>query len=202
MWSSLARVPAKAKSIVRSSFIATSLGLLGFSIPAHANTIVNPGFETGNLTGWTCTGVCEAEGYIVHAGSSAMSGHGNSWSTLSQTIATTPGTLYDFSFWSAEDFASGGKLLEYSLDGANPVSVAGTLSFSQTAASFVAGGSSATISFLFVAANGAGIWIIDDVSVSPSVSTTPIPAALPLLATGLGVLGLLGWCKKRKAKTA
>jgi hypothetical protein len=32
-----------------------------------------------------------------------------------------------------------------------------------------------------------------------SVSTTPIPAALPLFASGLGVLGLLGKWRKRKA---
>jgi hypothetical protein len=30
-------------------------------------------------------------------------------------------------------------------------------------------------------------------------STTPLPAALPLFATGLGALGLLGWRRKRKA---
>jgi hypothetical protein len=30
-------------------------------------------------------------------------------------------------------------------------------------------------------------------------ATTPIPAALPLFATGLGALGLLGWRRKRKA---
>jgi hypothetical protein len=34
---------------------------------------------------------------------------------------------------------------------------------------------------------------------SPALST-PIPAALPLFATGLGALGLLGWRRKRKAQ--
>jgi hypothetical protein len=29
--------------------------------------------------------------------------------------------------------------------------------------------------------------------------TTPLPGALPLFATGLGALGLLGWRRKRKA---
>jgi hypothetical protein len=33
-----------------------------------------------------------------------------------------------------------------------------------------------------------------------SAGITPIPAALPLFATGLGALGLLGWRKKRKAR--
>ena len=32
------------------------------------------------------------------------------------------------------------------------------------------------------------------------VAATPIPAALPLFATGLGGLGLLGWRRKRKAR--
>ena len=34
------------------------------------------------------------------------------------------------------------------------------------------------------------------------VSQVPLPAALPLFATGLGVLGLLGWRRKRKAQAA
>jgi len=36
-------------------------------------------------------------------------------------------------------------------------------------------------------------------SVAPPV---PLPAALPLFATGLGALGLLGWRRKRKAQAA
>jgi len=31
------------------------------------------------------------------------------------------------------------------------------------------------------------------------LTATPLPAALPLFATGLGALGLLGWCMKKKA---
>jgi hypothetical protein len=39
-------------------------------------------------------------------------------------------------------------------------------------------------------------------SITPEVVVTPLPAALPLFATGLGVLGLLGWRRKRKAQVA
>jgi hypothetical protein len=35
-----------------------------------------------------------------------------------------------------------------------------------------------------------------------TIVATPIPAALPLFATGLGALGLLGWRRKRKAPAA
>ena len=40
--------------------------------------------------------------------------------------------------------------------------------------------------------------LVPDAS-STSPSTTPIPAAFPLFATGLGVIGLFGWRRKRKA---
>lgn len=35
-----------------------------------------------------------------------------------------------------------------------------------------------------------------------SPPTTPLPAALPLFATGLGAMGLLGWRRKRKGTAA
>jgi hypothetical protein len=43
---------------------------------------------------------------------------------------------------------------------------------------------------------------IDSVQLHGSDSVVPLPAALPLFATGAGLLGLLGWRKKRKAQVA
>ena len=40
--------------------------------------------------------------------------------------------------------------------------------------------------------------LILDLSFSTPPPATPLPAALPLFATGLGALGLLGWRRKRK----
>ena len=37
-----------------------------------------------------------------------------------------------------------------------------------------------------------------DISISLVAEQTPLPAALPLFASGLGALGLLGWRRKRK----
>jgi hypothetical protein len=42
---------------------------------------------------------------------------------------------------------------------------------------------------------------LDNLALGAAV-TTPLPAALPLFATGLGGLGLLGWRRKRKQATA
>lgn len=40
--------------------------------------------------------------------------------------------------------------------------------------------------------------ILDVIAGPPTTSATPLPAALPLFASGLGALGLLGWRRKRK----
>jgi hypothetical protein len=49
--------------------------------------------------------------------------------------------------------------------------------------------------------NGGAVPILFSLSMAP-VDATPLPAALPLFATGLGALGLLGWRRKRKAAAA
>jgi hypothetical protein len=36
--------------------------------------------------------------------------------------------------------------------------------------------------------------------VTGSIATTPLPAALPLFASGLGALGIVSWRRKRKAR--
>jgi hypothetical protein len=52
------------------------------------------------------------------------------------------------------------------------------------------------------AENWGPIFVADNMNVTLAPSAVPVPAALPLFATGLGGLGLLGWRKKRKAKLA
>ena len=42
----------------------------------------------------------------------------------------------------------------------------------------------------------AGTWVVSTTTITGA--TTPIPAALPLFASGLGAMGLLGWWRKRK----
>jgi len=57
---------------------------------------------------------------------------------------------------------------------------------------------------------GAGTWttapdfdaVMASISGTTAAAAVPVPAALPLFASGLGVMGLLGWRRKRKAALA
>jgi hypothetical protein len=46
-----------------------------------------------------------------------------------------------------------------------------------------------------VSLNHPGVWTL-------AAAATPLPAALPLFASGLGALGVIGWRRKRKAQAA
>ena len=49
---------------------------------------------------------------------------------------------------------------------------------------------------------GVDLVVMDDFLYAEPQATTPLPTALPLFATGLGALGLIGWWRKRKAQAA
>jgi hypothetical protein len=57
--------------------------------------------------------------------------------------------------------------------------------------------------FTGLAASDVGLLVVNSDGVTSQFSSggnTPLPATLPLFASGLGALGLLGWRKKRKAQ--
>src|ERR1700674_2003667 len=79
--------------------------LASMAVSAHAqNLVTNPGFETGDFTGWTyidCqvigpphSGSYAAQfGQVVHCGGNTCGG------SLDQTITTVAGQLYHVDFW-------------------------------------------------------------------------------------------------------
>src|ERR1700730_9066283 len=86
---------------------AVAAAAMMFGAPAaQANLVVNGGFETGNLTGWSLTNNLDGNtgvstsSFYVHSGRFGLFfGNVGSDAILSQTLATVAGTTYDVSFW-------------------------------------------------------------------------------------------------------
>src|SRR5713226_6733032 len=99
-------------------FVAALFGLLASTNLARANLITNPGFETGDFSGWIQfgnVGFTGVDGGLPHSGSfAAFLGPVGSLGFLSQTLATTPGIRYDLRFFLLSD---GGLPNEFQVTG-------------------------------------------------------------------------------------
>jgi len=100
------------RGFIRSFAVAALAALLLAAAPqlsSAQNLLTNPGFETGDLTGWTDAGNTGWNNVttVPHTGTFGISnGAVGSLSLLQQTIATIPGATYAMSGWVASSGAS------------------------------------------------------------------------------------------------
>lgn len=157
---------------------AGMLGLLASQSVEGQNLLANPGFETGNFSGWTLSGSTAFEGVSTsfastpNSGSySAFFGAVGSYNIISQTISTTVGDQYNISF--ALD-NSGGPYSEAFVNWAGTqvwdVQPSGTFGWNELGFNEVATSTSTTISFGFEQVPS--YFNLDDTSV---VDITPQP---------------------------
>ncbi|MGA2197677.1 MAG: PEP-CTERM sorting domain-containing protein [Bryobacteraceae bacterium] len=155
------------------------------------NLVTNPGFETGDFTGWTMGGNFEdtevvSGAFYVYTGAEEGTFYGvlgpvGSDATLSQTFADTLGTSYTFSFWlnavgdGPSDFSAywNGALL-VSLSDPSTGGAWTQLTYDPI------GTGSDTIEFIF--RDDPAYIALDNISVD---NATPEPGSLSLLALGL-----------------
>ena len=192
---------------------AGSLAVFSTSSATHAgNLVVNGDFPTTSCSGQTCPGwtfipASSGSDFAYNNGVFSIgTGYANfgallgSQDEIQQSIPTISGHSYDVSFSlitnvpSANDFFAGwGNSPFLSFIGTGPTSL--------TTYSAVLSATGPSMQLSFLGLNPPGWTAVANVSVTP-VSSTPLPAALPLFATGLGAIGLFGWRKKRKAAAA
>jgi hypothetical protein len=203
--------------MLRKHMIGVSAAVLGAALllaaaPSHAGAaelVQNGSFGTGDLTDWTEIGNFST-GYNYVDGSMPYTGNydlvdGNypaqGLAGVSQQLATVGGQNYDISVeWLANGTnLPGQQLYEVLWDGTVIGQIDGdTASSTYTDLTYtVLGVGNDTIAvegYSQDAGNFTG-----DISVMAAPSATPLPAALPLFASGLGAVGLLGWRRKKKA---
>jgi hypothetical protein len=162
---------------------------------AQASIITNPGFETGDFTGWALSGdlsFTAVDDFSPHSGRfSAGLGTSGSTGSISQTLATTAGVSYDIEFWVNTAVTPNFFSVSFDgivLDALTDITTSSTIlppfyrSFSYTALA-----SSASTDLVFTFRHDAWIWDLDDVSVD-AATAVPEPGSLSLFAGGLTML--------------
>jgi len=179
------------------------------------NLVTNCGFEsdpggTNVPTGWAVT-----DGPFGFT--NGASAHSGTWGyfldqarradplVISQSIVTTPGDLYQVSFWLTTGLDPLGRdTVDVTFGGVSIFSEVSDATSDNhfVEHSFILLAASGSTDLAFAALNHSGVQSLDDVSVTDlGAAPTPIPATLPLFASGAGVFGFLGWRRKRKAVT-
>ena len=171
----------KQHKIVGAVFLAA---LLFSSIPtASAQELVtNGGFETGNFFGWTVvdasnnTNVGTDPLFAFQGNSYANLGADPGIGTLSQTIATTPGQSYQFSFALANDITppAGGNFFQALFGGQSVLTLnnLGDADYQLYNYNVMASSTSTTIEFRYQ--HGDDFFRLDSVSVVPEPSTVTL----------------------------
>jgi len=189
---------------------AGAAAMLAFARPAQAtaslcdaiagNLVTNCGFEAmlGSgptaFPGWTVTPAVSrsdfgVDNFAAHSGNNgAFFQAATPFDTISQTLATSPGKLYDFSFFLANVGQPSVDEFKAALDGAVLFDMVNASLFVYTEETFAfLGTGSNTISL--AAYNGSGAFFLDDVSVAPAA--VPEPASLALLGSALAAFGVV-----------
>ena len=181
---------------VRTSSVFISLFLFGVGAPAQALTVYTTNFAengdsiTGTISTNGNTGPIAITDILDWNLTVSVGGHsgtltgpfsgGNSSPALSSGAplsATTTGLFFDFN--ASDQF--------FSIAESGVPTVVGLFSVTSTMAPFVFVAVATDVDLISVGAENTQI----------ASTATPLPAALPLFATGLSALGLLGWRRKR-----
>jgi len=182
------------KTSLKFLFVLTAVAALSVACPAKANLITNPGFETGDFTGWT--GVDNA---IVLGAEFGVAPHSGSFQAslgapagISQSVATMPGQSYTINFFAA--FASFGSSVTLSVNwgGSTVFSHLFPTSTGYTEFTINVTASALSTALNFTTPGALGFTFLDDISV--------VPAGVPDGGTTASLLGcaLLGLAALRR----
>jgi hypothetical protein len=172
--------------------------LASAALTARANLVTNPGFETGDFTGWTQFG--DTSFTAVSGTFGGVPPHGGNFQAYFGPFAdgginqalTGPAGTYSVDFWLGALGGGAGDYINVDLGGIQIYTLPGSGSFAYThITETVTTGANPLLEFHFI--NQPSYWLVDDVN----VVAVPEPGTLGLIA--LGGLGLVAALRKRLA---
>jgi len=181
-----ASVPARATTLLNLINPSTQLDTpyaLSFTASSSSTTISIAGYQVPGDETTSQNGL-----FLDGTGPNLL---GSTWSLVRGPLATSL----------AESFADPPDSVMGLLFGSQ--TIGGYDTFSQTIATIA--GDSYTLDFNYsnnqdgLGATPSGLLVTTSAQFANGPFTTPLPAALPLFAGGLGALGVFGWRRKRKA---
>jgi hypothetical protein len=164
-------VELSMKSLPKLLITLAVAAAFSFAHPAKANLITNPGFETGDFTGWTKVGLADVIG--TNSGIAPHSGNFQArlfTGTLTQSVATTPGASYTINFFLALASNQSHNSFSVSWGGVPILSLTSQSPFGYTEYSFTETASTASTALVFSynVVIPFSVWFLDDVSVDPT----------------------------------
>ena len=149
---------------------------------ADSNLVVNPGFETGSLSPWTCdAGTGSVVSSPVHSGSHALAGAANNSddAQCTQTISVQPNSAYTLSAYVQ------GAYVYLGATGYSSTWTPSAGSYQQLSTSFTTGASTTSVQIYLHGWYAQGTYYADDVSLVGPGGQTQVPP----VPTGLSVTG-------------
>lgn len=146
---------------------------------AAANLVSNPGFETGSLSGWTCSSQDSAVTSLVHAGSYALSGAASSSddAQCSQVIQVQPSSGYSLSAWVEGSYVYLGDTGTGTSDTTTWTPPASA--WEQLTTAFTTGAATTSVTIYLHGWYGQGTYYADDVTLTGPGGSPPSSPAVP-----------------------
>ncbi|MFI8521797.1 carbohydrate binding domain-containing protein [Streptomyces sp. NPDC085481] len=136
--------------------------LVALPTPAQAaNLLTDPGFESGTLSGWSCSGgLGSVVSSPVHGGAKALAGAASASDNAkcAQTVAVRPGTTYTLSAWVR------GAYVYLGVDGGTSTWTPSAPSYTQLSLSFTTGAAQTSATVYTHGWYGQGTYHADDIS--------------------------------------
>jgi chitinase len=170
----------------------TAAGVVIATVPAHAaNLLSNPGFETGSLSPWSCTGgLGSVVSSPVHSGTRALQGAASSTDNAkcTQTVSVLPNTAYVLSAWVR------GNYVHLGITGGSLTWTPSATSYAQLSLSFTTGSAQSSVEVFLHGWYAQGTYYADDVSLDgPGGAGPPGVPGNPTLGTITDTSIALSW---------